>query len=198
MSSSTSESSARPARRWLRGTPQALAIAAGVAAITLLVDQGTKALALADLREDERIPLIGDLLGLQLAFNPGAILSLGAGSTLAITVFTGLSVIALIVAATRVRSVLAATAIGFILGGGLGNLVDRMVAPPAPGRGMVTDFLAYGNLFVGNLADVALGVGVGLLLLLGLRTWLRTRRAYSQAESTPSEEPEVSSLQGTP
>jgi len=198
VSSSTSESSARPARRWLRGTPQALAIAAGVAAITLLVDQGTKALALADLREDERIPLIGDLLGLQLAFNPGAILSLGAGSTLAITVFTGLSVIALIVAATRVRSVLAATAIGFILGGGLGNLVDRMVAPPAPGRGMVTDFLAYGNLFVGNLADVALGVGVGLLLLLGLRTWLRTRRAYSQAESTPSEEPEVSSLQGTP
>ena len=137
-------------------------------------------MALADLREDERIPLIGDLLGLQLAFNPGAILSLGAGSTLAITVFTGLSVIALIVAATRVRSVLAATAIGFILGGGLGNLVDRMVAPPAPGRGMVTDFLAYGNLFIGNLADVALGAGV---IVLGLSLWTRHRRSRVSADS---------------
>jgi len=196
--SSTSESGGTRTRRWLRGSPQALAIAAGVAAITLLIDQGTKALAIADLREDERVPLVGDLLGLQLAFNPGAILSLGSGSTLAITVFTVLSVIALIVATTRVRSLLAATAIGFILGGGLGNLVDRMVAPPAPGRGMVTDFLAYGNLFVGNLADVGLGVGVGLLILVGLRTWLRPRRANTEAEPAPSEEPEVSSQSGTP
>ncbi|PZR63404.1 MAG: signal peptidase II, partial [Stutzerimonas stutzeri] len=126
-----------------------MAVTAGVAALTLLVDQGTKALAIADLREDERIALIGDLLGLQLAFNPGAILSFGAGSTLAITIFTVLSVLALIVAATRLRSLLAATGVGFILGGGLGNLVDRMVAPPAPGRGMVTDFIAYGDLFIG-------------------------------------------------
>lgn len=198
MSSSTSESDAKPAKRWLRGTPQALAIAAGVAALTLLVDQSTKALAIADLREDARIPLIGDLLGLQLAFNPGAILSLGAGSTLAITVFTAVSVVALSVAATRVRSALAATGIGFILGGGLGNLVDRLVAPPAPGRGMVTDFLAYGNLFIGNLADVALGIGVGLLILLGLRTWRRARRTGAKAQPAQRDKAEVSSLSGAP
>ncbi|MBN9606828.1 MAG: signal peptidase II [Actinomycetales bacterium] len=198
MSSSTSDFGGKPARRWLRGTPQALAVTAGVAALTLLVDQGTKALAIADLREDERIALIGDLLGLQLAFNPGAILSFGAGSTLAITIFTVLSVLALIVAATRLRSLLAATGVGFILGGGLGNLVDRMVAPPAPGRGMVTDFIAYGDLFIGNLADVALGVGVGLLLLLGLRSWLRARRSESNARAAPSSNPEVSSLSRTP
>jgi len=198
VSSSTSDFGGKPARRWLRGTPQALAVTAGVAALTLLVDQGTKALAIADLREDERIALIGDLLGLQLAFNPGAILSFGAGSTLAITIFTVLSVLALIVAATRLRSLLAATGVGFILGGGLGNLVDRMVAPPAPGRGMVTDFIAYGDLFIGNLADVALGVGVGLLLLLGLRSWLRARRSESNARAAPSSNPEVSSLSRTP
>ncbi|HCM50077.1 MAG TPA: signal peptidase II, partial [Microbacterium sp.] len=36
-----------------------------------------------------------------------------------------------------------------------------------------TDFLAYGTLFIGNLADVALGIGV--ILLLGI-TWTRRRK----------------------
>ena len=40
-----------------------------VAAIVILIDQGTKTLALNTLRQDARIPLIGDWLGLQLAFN---------------------------------------------------------------------------------------------------------------------------------
>jgi len=46
-----------------------------------VIDQGSKALALTRLSEHERIPLVGDLLGLQLAFNPGTVMSLGSGST---------------------------------------------------------------------------------------------------------------------
>lgn len=60
-------------------------------------------------------------------------------------------------------------------GGAVGNLLDRLLAPPGFGRGHVTDFLAYGNLFIGNLADVILGVGVALGLLLYLRGPHHTR-----------------------
>ena len=51
-------------------------------------------------------------------------------------------------------------------GGAVGNLVDRLLNPPSFGQGQVTDFLAYGDLFVGNVADVFVVAGVGLLCLI--------------------------------
>lgn len=148
------------------GRARRFLLAIGVAAIAVLVDQGTKTLALAQLREDTRIPLLGDWLGLQLAFNPGTIMSLGADATWLLTVVAVAASIALLIAATRVRTVRWAVAIGLVLGGAVGNLLDRLLAPPGFGRGHVTDFLAYGNLFIGNLADVTLAVGAGLALLV--------------------------------
>lgn len=147
------------------GTVRRFALVCIVAAVAVVIDQGSKALALEKLSETERIPLIGDLLGFQLAFNPGAILSLGSGVTWLLTL-VGVAAVALIIfAATRTRSVTTALALGLILGGAIGNLIDRLFAPPAFGRGHVVDFLAYGDLFIGNLADVALGVGIVMLLL---------------------------------
>lgn len=128
-----------------------LAIACVVAGLVVLVDQSTKAAALTGLSQDERIPLLGDLLGLQLAFNPGAILSLGSG-------FTG----PLVVAASRARTGWWAVGIGLILGGAIGNLIDRQFSPPGFGVGHVTDFLAYGHWFIGNLERHAQRKPVGL------------------------------------
>ncbi|KXZ61788.1 Lipoprotein signal peptidase [Microbacterium laevaniformans] len=150
------------------------AIACLAAGAVVLVDQATKAAALSGLRQDERIPLLGDLLGLQLAFNPGAILSLGAGFTGLLTLLGIGAVILLIVAAARARTGWWAVGIGLILGGAIGNLIDRLFSPPGFGVGHVTDFLAYGTLFIGNLADVALGAGA---IVLGLNIWIRHRRA---------------------
>ncbi|WP_249353879.1 signal peptidase II [Microbacterium sp. 2FI] len=139
----------------------------------MLLDQATKAVALGGLSQDERIPLLGDLLGLQLAFNPGTILSLGAGFTGLLTVFGVVAVVVLAMAAARARNGWWAVGIGLILGGAIGNLIDRLFAPPGFGVGHVTDFLAYGNWFIGNLADVALGAGV-IVLLITLSTGRRT------------------------
>ena len=66
-----------------------------------------------------------------------------------------------------------------ILGGAMGNLIDRLFAPPAFGRGHVTDFLAYGNWFIGNFADVALGAGV---MVLAGSLWIRRQRTRTTAE----------------
>ena len=86
----------------------------------------------------------------------------------------------LAVAAARARTGWWAMGIGLILGGAIGNLIDRLFSPPGFGVGHVTDFLAYGNLFIGNLADVALGAGV---IVLGLSLWTRHRRSRVSADS---------------
>lgn len=156
------------------------AIACFTAAAVTLVDQASKSAALTWLSEQERIPLIGDLLGMQLAFNPGAILSLGSGATWLITVVAVVAVCVLGVAASRARTTGAAVGIGLILGGALGNLIDRLFGAPGFGRGHVTDFLAYGELFIGNFADVALGLGA---IVLGVSVWLR-RRAQADERAT--------------
>ena len=154
------------------------AIACLAAGVVVLIDQATKAAAIGGLSQTERIPLLGDLLGLQLAFNPGAILSLGAGFTGLLTLLGVGAVVVLVVAAARARTGVWAAGIGLILGGAVGNLIDRLFSPPGFGVGHVTDFLAYGNLFIGNLADVALGAGA---LVLGLNMWIRHRRARAKA-----------------
>ncbi len=160
------------------------AITLAAALVAVLLDQGTKALALTQLIETERIPLLGDLLGLQLAFNPGTIMSLGSDFTWVLTVVATAASIALIIAATRVRTIGWAVAVGLVLGGAVGNLLDRLLAPPGFGRGHVTDFLAYGNLFIGNLADIILGIGVGLGILL---YWRQARRAQAHPEPVGSD-----------
>jgi signal peptidase II len=158
------------------------ALACIAAAVVVLIDQASKAAALGGLSEDERIPLLGDLLGLQLAFNPGALLSLGSGSTWLFTLLGVAATVVLIVAATRTRTAGWAVGIGLILGGAIGNLIDRLFAPPAFARGHVTDFLAYGNWFIGNLADVALGAGV--IVLAG--RWIRRRTIGVSATEDPA------------
>ena len=158
-----------------------VACAVGAAAVT--VDQVTKALARTELSETERIPLLGDLLGLQLAFNPGTVMSLGSGATWLLTLISSVAVVVLAVLAIRARSVGWAGGIGRVWGGAIGNLIDRLFGYPGLARGWVTDFLAYGNLFIGNLADVLLGVGV---LVLGIE-FLRDRNAQRRADSHPGD-----------
>lgn len=166
-----------------RDQARRFAVACIAAAVVVLIDQASKAAALSALSEDQRIPLLGDLLGLQLAFNPGALLSLGSGATWLLTLLGAAATVVLIVAALRTRTTGWAVGIGLILGGAMGNLIDRLFAPPAFGRGHVTDFLAYGNWFIGNLADVALGAGV---IVLAGSLWIRRRSTRATTKVDPT------------
>ena len=157
-----------------REQAQRFAAACITAAVLVLVDQASKAAALASLTETTRVPLLGDLLGLQLTFNPGATLSFGSSVPWLLTALGVGTVVFWFVAATRAVSTAWAVGLGFVLGGALGNVIDRLFAPPGFGRGYVTDFLAYNDWFIGNLADVALAIG---LLILGVVLWVRRRPA---------------------
>ncbi len=146
-----------------------LTVLAVLAVAVLAVDQVTKAWAVAALTPGERTPVVGDLLGLSLIYNPGAALSIATGMTWVLTVIAVVVVAVTVRAARRIGSRGWAVALGLLLGGAVGNLVDRFFRDPGPARGHVVDFIAYGELFVGNIADIAIVGAACLIVLLAIR-----------------------------
>lgn len=145
-------SGAQPQRGRWRLTAWALLIAL----LVLVIDQGTKVWAEATLSEYERIPLIGDLLGLQLAYNPGAAFSFGEGSTWVFALVAVAATVTAIVFAFRVRRPGWAVVIGALGGAAASHAGDRLFRQPGFAHGHVVDFLAYGNWFIGNVADIVI------------------------------------------
>lgn len=135
----------------------------------LAVDQLTKFWAQETLVPGERTPVLGDLLGLSLIYNPGAALSIATGMTWVLTLVATIVVVVVVRASRRIGSVAWAVALGLLLGGALGNLVDRFLREPGFARGHVVDFIAYGDLFVGNVADIAIVAAAGLIMVASLR-----------------------------
>ncbi|MFG2050102.1 signal peptidase II [Micromonospora sp. NPDC048935] len=152
---------------------RAVAILAGVALVALLADLVTKHLALAALTDREPVRLLGGTVYLSLTRNSGAAWSIGADHTWIFPLIT-IGVVGWIVwMALRLRSLPWAICLGLVLGGALGNLVDRIFRAPAPFHGHVVDMISlfdpYGQVWpVFNLADSSLVCGVLLAVLLEL------------------------------
>jgi signal peptidase II len=161
---------------WRTGRPEgplsALAIATVIA--TILIDQATKVWATLTIADGVVIDLL-PILALVRVGNTGIAFSFFAGSGFALTLVT-LVVTAAVIAfwlTTRDGGRLATLGFALILGGALGNLIDRLRL------GYVIDFLwlhlGDRTLFVFNLADVALTIGPALLLFTFL--WPQKRPA---------------------
>lgn len=165
------------------GRPRLVRGLIALAVVVLAIDQVSKAWALRALTEGERTSLVGDLLGIQLLFNPGAALGIATGMTWVLTIVACIVVVVVVRVSRRLGSRGWAVALGLLLGGALGNLVDRFVREPGVARGHVVDFIAYGNLFVGNVADIAIVAAAALVMLLSLRgVRLDGTRELSRAE----------------
>jgi signal peptidase II len=142
-----------------------------VAGLVVGLDQATKEWALSVLDGDKVVNLVGDWLTLRLVFNSGAALSMGSNFTWVFTILAICVTAGVIVYARRVTGYAFAATLGLLLAGAAGNLVDRLARSPGPGRGHVVDFIAYGNLFVGNVADIAIVVAMLLMVVAVLRGW---------------------------
>lgn len=147
-------------------------VALGVAgAVVIALDQLTKQLAVSGL-DDGPIELIGSLR-LALTFNDSAAFSLGGGRTTWIAAVG--CVIAVVVLVIGLRSETRAGAVGYgvLFGGAAGNLADRgFRSGGGVLGGHVVDFVDLGWWPVFNVADAALWVGIGLLVL---ESWRRER-----------------------
>ena len=139
-----------------------------VAAVVLALDLITKVLAVRWLTPGQPVSIIGDTVTWTLVRNSGAAFSMATGYTWVLTLVATGVVIGIIWMGRRLVSPWWALGLGMILGGALGNLVDRFFRSPGPLRGHVVDFFSVGWWPVFNVADPAVVGGAILLVALSL------------------------------
>lgn len=145
-----------------------------IAAAVVVLDQATKYWIVHQVRLPERGKIeISGVFDLSYVENTGAsfgMLSGGLASRIILSIISAGVVVGLGYWLAGLRRKVAVAGIGLIIGGALGNLYDRLA------YGYVVDFLDFSGLFfpwVFNVADAAINVGIGLLLL---DAWLTRER----------------------
>jgi signal peptidase II len=139
-----------------------------IAGTILATDLLTKILAVANIEPGRPVWLIGDLVSLRLVRNPGAAFSMATGMTWLLTLVAVGVVIGVVRIGRTLRSPWWALGLGLVLGGALGNLVDRFFRAPGVMQGHVVDFVSVGWWPVFNVADSAIVCGAILLVVLTL------------------------------
>jgi signal peptidase II len=149
--------------------PRRLGLLLGVAAFVLAADIVSKAVAVAHLHPGSQVHLIGTVLMLTLTRNGGAAFSIGTSLTVVFTAIAVGVIVYILRAARKLRSTGWAIALGLLLGGATGNLVDRIFRAPGPFRGDVIDWIELTRYWpVFNLADSAITCAAVLVVLLAL------------------------------
>jgi signal peptidase II len=155
----------------------------GLAATVVILDQLTKAWLTSFLAPGEMVSIVGDYVRLVHGQNNGALFGLFRESALLFGIVS-LGVIALIVGyhARSGRSVYLSITLGLLLGGAIGNLIDRFRL------GYVVDFVDLGTgsfrWYTFNVADAAISLSLVLLLLLAIRPSLASPPAPDAGPAT--------------
>jgi signal peptidase II len=147
-----------------------------LAGIVLVADQLTKAWIVANIEPGGALPVFGDLVRLVFSQNSGALFGLFRDNA---TVFAAVSIGVIAAIAwyhgRSPRSALLSIALGLLLGGAIGNLIDRIRL------GYVVDFVDAGigdlRWYTFNVADAA--ISFSLLLLLAASVWPAVMRRGS-------------------
>jgi signal peptidase II len=144
-----------------------------VAVVVALIDQLAKfwVVGLFAARPGERLIPVLPVLNFALTMNRGVSFGMfnndAAMNAVVFTLVAAVIVAALLVWLARARDPMLTSGIGLVVGGALGNVVDRLM------RGAVVDFIDFHigqwHWFVFNLADAAISVGVALMVIDGLR-----------------------------
>jgi len=134
-----------------------------IALAIIALDQFTKYLVKTNMELGESIPLIPDVFHLTSHRNMGAAFGILQNQRIFFILITIAVVIGIVIAMKRIghtqpRTVLA---LSLVLGGAIGNFIDRA------STGQVVDFLHFIliNFPIFNVADMAITIGVGLMLL---------------------------------
>jgi signal peptidase II len=139
--------------------------------IVIALDQITKAWVSNNLRLSHSINVFGDYLRLFLAHNYGLIWSIPIRNDLVYYILPSIGIIVVIFIAFRTKITFYILSFGFILGGAVGNLIDRVRL------GYVIDFIDMGiknNRWpTYNIADLA--IDVGLIMIVAREIFIRDR-----------------------
>lgn len=142
-----------------------------VACAVVLIDQVSKHLVVITVPQGTRIDVLGDVLRISHIRNSGAIFGVMRSSGGYFTVFSLVAAIVLVVVLLLSRKArgLVRVGLGLVLGGAIGNLIDRLRI------GAVVDFIDIGAGDVVrwpsfNVADLAITVGVIFIVICSLRS----------------------------
>jgi signal peptidase II len=146
----------------------------GLAALVLVADVVTKVVVVATIPQGTDVRTLGGVLYLTHLRNVGAAFSFAQGATILFTVLAVAVAVVIVRTSRRLYSALWATSLGLVLGGAVGNLMDRVFRSPGFLRGGVVDFLSLfapdGRIWpVFNVADSAIVCGGILGALLAVR-----------------------------
>lgn len=145
--------------------PGSLTVSSLLAVGVVAVDQLTKHWALGRLDDGDVIHVIWTLQ-FNLAFNSGMAFGRAQGLGPVIAIVATIVIVWLLLSIRRASSRSSTVAIGLVIGGAAGNLVDRVFRGGDVLRGSVVDFIDFQWFPIFNVADVAINVG-GALLILG-------------------------------
>ena len=136
-----------------------------IALFVICIDQASKSLMLYNLKDLESIPMIPNVFHLTLVHNTGIAFGLfnGGSRGLLAAICIGIGILFFLAFKMRNEPLVFRLSLGFILGGAIGNLIDRMT------QGAVIDFLDFRVWPVFNMADSFITVGVFILILTIIR-----------------------------
>ncbi|MEO9223135.1 MAG: signal peptidase II [Mycobacteriaceae bacterium] len=154
--------------------PRRVRLLITIAVLVVLADLLSKVAVVANLDPERPVRVLDGAIYLVLVRNAGAAFSVATGMTWVLTIVAAAVVIAIVRMARRLRSVGWAWGLGLVLGGALGNLIDRIFRAPGVLQGHVVDFVSVilpGGYHwpVFNIADSCIVTGGILLVVLAFR-----------------------------
>ena len=147
-----------------------------VATVVVIVDQLTKSIALANF-EDEPVDVIEGVLTFRITYNSGGAFGLLQGLPGLFLVATIVATVVILFWVRHLDRPHWMVPLGMVLGGGIGNLIDRVVRST---DGQVVDFIDFHVWPVFNIADACIVIGVVWLIFLGGREELDRGREEAE------------------
>jgi signal peptidase II len=147
-------------------------IAAGIVIAIVALDLLTKTWAVHELA-DGPVDVIGDSVSFELARNTGGAFSLFQAFTPLLAIVAGFVAYFLVRTLRRTHDTLLVVALSLVLGGAIGNLIDRVFRSPGFLRGAVVDFVHVGDWPTFNVADSAITIGAVLVIIWSVRSGVR-------------------------
>ena len=139
------------------------------ALIVILLDLATKVWAVARLENQAEIKVFGEFLKFSFVRNPGAAFSFGTSVTWVFTLIAIAVSIAILLISRNVTNKPWAIALGGLLGGAVGNLIDRIFRSPEVFQGHVVDFISVPNYPMFNISDSAVVISAIAMVILSFR-----------------------------
>jgi signal peptidase II len=150
-----------------------------VAVVIIVLDQLSKAWALRDLADGHIIHVIWTLQ-FNLTYNRGMAFSRGTGLGPIIGVMALVVVLMLLLSLRRADNSLTRLATGLIIGGAIGNILDRLFRGSGWMRGAVIDFIDFQWWPVFNIADMAIMIGAATMIVAMLKYNSQIQRTDGQ------------------